>query len=389
MRAFDYLIVGGGIAGTTAAETLREKDAKCSIAILEASPHPLYSRVLIPSYIKGKITRDRLFLRKFDDYESADIRFFSETAVSNLEPERHLVFVEKGGKKEEFQYNKLLIAAGGKPKDLALDPPLNKGGLGGVFRMHTIEDADLIKEMLASGTSTAVVIGESFIGIEFLEIFRTYGIETHALIRGEFFGENVFGKKIGKILEENFAKQNIILHKNSLSNPVAKWGVAGVGIGLSRNLDGFSALKINKGIITDEFLRTSNPDIFAAGDIAEYYDENFCKYKILGNWAGAVLSGRLAAENMQKTASDLAPFKFIMSYNITSFGYKISVIGDLEGDDISEFVDEDSSRALRLVLNDGKIRGAVVLNNFIEKAKLLEFIEKKGKVEDLNLTNAV
>src|SRR3990167_423696 len=125
MESADYLVIGGGIAGTTAAETLREEDPRAKIAILEAEPHVLYSRVLIPKYIKGQIQKDALFLRKISDYAEKNIDFYPSAKVSKINPERRETILENG---QIFSYKKLLIASGGKPRDI----------MPGALKMHTL-----------------------------------------------------------------------------------------------------------------------------------------------------------------------------------------------------------------------------------------------------------
>jgi len=110
MSIYDFLIVGGGIAGTSAAETLREQDRHASIAILEREEHPLYSKVLIPNYLKKKIKREALFLRKTSDYAERGISFFPSTEVKDINYDRREIYSSDG---RIFPFKKLLLAAGG------------------------------------------------------------------------------------------------------------------------------------------------------------------------------------------------------------------------------------------------------------------------------------
>ncbi len=387
MQEFDYIIIGGGIAGTTAAETLRKSAPDSKIAILESEPYPLYSRVLIPSYLKNKIYREKLFLRKFSDYKSLNINLFSGVTVKSINFSGNKIYAVDLDRKENiFSYKKLLIASGGKPNEL---PPLVKGGRirdisnsGGVLRMQTMDDADHIKETLENNAgASATVIGESFIALEFLEIFTANNLKVHAMIRGNYFSERKLGKAGAEILEENFKKNGITLHKNSGKFEA---DIIGSGIGIKRNLEVFQEIDKNIGIITNEFLQTSRADVFAAGDIAEYYDVVSERRRTAGNWTTAFLQGRTAALNMAAETADLmAPFRAVPSYGLGNFGYHLAFIGDTENaEEIREQVgktkEEDKPTLLCLFLKDARIKGAIIINRYADKAILARLIEEKA-----------
>src|SRR3989344_3706495 len=115
MQQVDYLIIGGGIAGTTCAETLRSLDADAKIAILDRERHPLYSKVLIPAYLKGKIAREKIFLRNVVQYQSQNIDLYTETVVAAVDTVKKEVLTRDN---KQFTYQKLLVASGGTPKKL-------------------------------------------------------------------------------------------------------------------------------------------------------------------------------------------------------------------------------------------------------------------------------
>lgn len=385
---FDYLIIGGGIAGTTCAETIRAKDSQAKIAILESGEYPLYSKVLIPSYLKGRIEREKLFLRTVSHYNGLQIDFFANTDVSSVNSLRKEVLTKANNL---FSYKKLLIASGGRPASLT--GPLSAATTVEPLRMHTVEDADRIKNIIETAEEKKImVIGESFIALEFLEIFSIAGFEVHAFAKTSYWGEERFGENGSKILEENFARGRIVVHKNAelslirndefyfLNGEHYKTPYLALGIGLNRDFSFIADLTVNKGIVTDEYLRSSNPDIYAAGDVAEYYDTRSSTRKINGNWTGSFLQGRTVALNMLGGNN---AFNTISTYNIINMGTNITCVGDYHGtaDQIFELPGKDS--LVRVLTNGGKAIGGVLINRFGDKLKLSRLIEDGTGLNDL------
>lgn len=385
---FDYLIIGGGIAGTTAAETLRAKDSQARIAIIEDGQYPLYSKVLIPIYLKGKIGRDKLFLRNVSHYNGLRIDFFPNTSVASVDTLRKEVVAED---KRIFSYKKMLIASGGRPSGLpeafSSSTPIDP------LRMHSIEDADKIKDIVETAVEKKIlVIGESLIALEFLEIFSMAGFEVHAAAQVNGWGIARFGEEGSKILEENFLKHKIIIHKNAAllfikndefyfqSGEHFKMPYLAIGIGLARNFSFLRELTLNKGIITDEYLRTSNPDIYAAGDVAEYYDIRDHERKISGSWTGAFLQGRAAALNM---LGENTVFNAVPSNNIINMGLNITFIGDYRSEADQVFVIPQIDSLVRVLIKGGRVIGGVLINRFNDKLKLVRLIEDGTGLNDL------
>ncbi|MDP3935005.1 MAG: FAD/NAD(P)-binding oxidoreductase [Candidatus Giovannonibacteria bacterium] len=378
MESADYLIIGGGIAGTTAAEVLRGEDAHAKITILEAEPHVLYSRVLIPKYIKGQIQRDALFLRKISDYAEKNINFHPSSRVLKINPEKREAILENG---LIFSFKKLLIASGGKPRDV----------LPGALKMHTLEDADKIKEALRSAKEkTALILGEGFIALEFLMLFILNGFKTHLIAKGSAWGEARLGRAGAEMLEEVFKKHGAVIHKEASAGDKIKTALTAAGVGLSRNLEAFARLPdgqaglevgppVGGGILTDEFLETSRSGIFAAGDIAEFFDMIAGRRRIVGNWTNSFLQGRAAALNM---LGRRVIFKNVSTYNISCLEEKLTFAGDTENfDDALEI--KTGETLLRALFKTGKLKGAVLINRFNDKIEITKLIERGAEKNEV------
>ena len=359
MASVDYLIIGGGIAGTSAAEVLREGDPHAKIAILEAEPHVLYSRVLIPKYIKGQIQRDALFLRKISDYAEKNIGFYPSSKVSKINPEKREAVLENG---LIFSYKKLLIASGGKPRDI----------MPGALKMHTLEDAEKIKDAINNAKDkTALILGEGFIALEFISTFILNVFKTHLIAKGSAWGEARLGRTGAEMLEEVFKKYGVVMHKKIADGEKIKTALVATGVGLSRNLEAFAGLEVGQGILTDEFLETSRPGIFAAGDVAEFFDVIAGRRRIIGNWTNSFLQGRAAALNM---LGSRAVFKNVSTYNISCLDERITFAGDTEDFDDSLEIKKEGS-LLRSLFKENKLKGAVLINRFNDKIEITRLIE--------------
>src|SRR3989338_8650026 len=408
MESADYLVIGGGIAGTTAAETLRSLDADAKIAILDRERYPLYSKVLIPAYLKGKIAREKVFLRNVAQYQSQNIDLYTETIVAKVDTVKKEVLTKNN---KQFAYKKLLVASGGTPRKLSevfssttpIEPLMMRNVEDMDVIYAAINGAEALGHSLTGEAKKVLIVGESFITLEFLEIFSLRGFEVHMLARGKYWGgEARFGAEGSRIMEENFRLHDAVIHRNAEISLIKndefylkngehiKAPLWALGIGLTRDFSFLPDIEKNAGLFCDEYLRTSDPDIFAAGDAAEYYDI-FLKRRItVGNWTSAFLQGRCAAMNMLFNR-EARIFKAIPAYTLVNLGINLTFLGmaDREtADDTFEL--SDNNRLMRVFLEKGKVIGAVLINRFDDKltlSKLIEYGHGKEELEKIRASN--
>src|SRR3990172_7232456 len=186
-----FVIIGGGVAGTTAAQTLRQEGFDGEITIISSETHLLYSRVFLPHYIQGKILENKVFLRNKEFYSENKINLVFGT-ITQVDSEKKEVLLNDG---QTLIYDKLLVATGGNVKKLFDD----------AFYFKTIDDAQKIKQALPN-IKKAAVIGGGFIAAEFLNILSSAGIETHYFLTGPYpFSKSLdqeLGEKILAIIRE-------------------------------------------------------------------------------------------------------------------------------------------------------------------------------------------
>lgn len=386
---YDYLIIGGGIAGIMAAETIRGRDPQATIGILSAEPHLLYSRVLLPSFLKNRIPREKLFLRSHDDFAPQGIDLILNEKASYVDVKQK----EVGTSNDRiFGYDKLLLASGGHPAAWDVN-----GGKPYLCRLHNLGDADRLFALL-DVLRVPAVIGDSFIALEFLEIFALRRMSITLIMRGPHFFSRFLDRLGGEMLEDNFSRNGIailagdeiieIAPKDNGYLALTRRGqrvecdIVAAGIGLERNLEFLRGSGIElgeRGIKVNEYLETSVPGVFAAGDIAEFYDVIFGKHRIVGNWTNAVLQGERAGLNMY---GERGLFRNVSSYSITNLGYQITVVGECDMQS-EEIVRADGIRHQyeRLCLQKGILVGAALINRFQDKAHIAGLIETRTPIE--------
>lgn len=388
---YDYLIIGGGIAGITAAETIRTNDQNGTIAIVGEEPHMAYSRVLLPHYIKGKLERNKLFLRKKEYFEAKKIDLILGKKLIAINAKNKTATLSDGN---EIAYGKIIIATGGRAREIGIKGSDKKN----IFYLQTLEDADVIKTALPD-IKRAAVIGGGFIALEFLDIFASAKIPATLICRGSGFFSRVIGESGAKILEKNFLEHGIklifndtaieFLGKKKANGILTANGkkiscdALGVGIGLERNISFISDLnlKTGEGILTDAHLNAGE-NIFAAGDVAEYYDQSIGRLRLAGNWNSAFLQGKTVGLN---ALGKNLEFKSVTSYSAANLGFNLIFIGETK--DFSESIsraDDIKRKYERIFLFDGKVIGAALINMPEERQKITALIERQAAIKNFD-----
>lgn len=386
----DYLIIGGGIAGTTAAEAIRGKDEQGTIAIISKEPCELYSRVLLPKFVEGALAREQIFLRKAEDYNKRNISLFSGQEATIVDVKRKEVRTRQG---EVFFYKQLLIAAGGRVKPWRVEGSEEVP----VTRFHTIADAETLRAKVMEGSAPKVVIvGGGFIALELLNALVPRGVtDIHLILPEKRFWDDYLDYEGSALIEQRLERTGVLLHphETATSTRIREDGTIAVftsrqtsypadilvvGIGLDRELETFSGsgIEVGRGVMTNEFLETAAADVWAAGDIAEFFHPVFGKRILIGNWNNAFLQGRIAGLNMaarQLKSGEPQAFTYVPLYAIDVRGMHIAFLGDVSASKkehpnrihVSRF--EEGVWYERFGMEDGKLVSAVFINKFEDK----------------------
>jgi len=388
---YEYLIIGGGVAGATAAETIRQKKSTASVAVINDEPYALYSRVMLskPSFFLGKIPFDQVWLKGAEWYKEHNIAFLGGKKAVGIDAINKTVSLDDGTK---YGYKNLLIATGVCPRKWEVAGADKKG----IYYLRTLDDGKAIMKAVKSA-KRAITIGGGFISFEMAELLKMAGLETTAVIRESYFWEPTLDEASGRMIEKALKDRGVkITYKAEVSEISGKDEVEGIVLKDGRRIEcdmiicGIGAvceagwlksseLKLNRGILTNEYLETSLPDVWAAGDVAEFKDLILDETVQLGNWVNAREQGRIAGLNM---IGEKTPFKFVSFYSTQGFGISIAFIGDArpgpERIVIKRGSPEANSYARIIILNKGdrkEVEGATLINRTGEMSAIAKLIE--------------
>ena len=394
MIQFKYLIIGGGVAGTTAAETIRQNDPIGSIAIVSDEPYFFYSRIMLskPNFFLEKIPFEQIWLKNENWYRENKIEFLGGKKAIQLDPAQKIITLNTG---EQIQYEKLLLAIGGYARQW----PIAGADKEGICYLRNLDQA---KKLIASVKTAkqAIAVGSGFISFEMCEMMRLAGLEVMLVMREPYYWYPLLDEDSGKMIEQALEKGGVKILPNSevaqilgdkkLEGVILKDGtridcqLAVVGIGLQFELEWLkqAGLQTNRGILANEYLETNIPDIFTAGDVAEFQDLVLGEKVQLGNWVNAQMQGRIAALNM---LGKKQPFKMVSFYTTQGFGINIAFSGDVRVDETRKVIKRGSpeinSYARLIIDKNNEIIGATFINRTQEIAPVNKLIETDFKVE--------
>lgn len=387
-----YLILGGGVAGTTAAEEIRARDAVGRIVIIDEEPHRFYSRIMLskPEFFLGSVPFDRVFLKSEEWYRQKRIDLSAGKTVERVDPSAKRVMLRDG---TSMTYDKLLLATG------ACAAPWNVSGTDktGVYNLRTLDDAKRLIAALPT-IRQAVLIGGGFISFETCELLKRRGITTTVIIREPYYWANLLDVPSGTMIEHTLERSGVRMVRKALVATVEGTDrVTGirlengqriacdtiiVGIGsvcVLSYLEG-TAIALDRGVKTNAYLETSVPNIWAAGDVASYEDEILEERVQMTNWANAQMQGRLAGRNM---TGGHEPFRMVSFYTTQALGLTIAFVGDVRVDAGKEVITRrpaDGAWYVRLIVQEDELVGATLLNRTGDIAAIRKLIEDDVKV---------
>lgn len=381
-----FVIIGDGIAGATAAENIRDRDEEASITVFTDDSEPLYNRIMLKNYMKGSLPKQ--YTRVHDEgwYESRDIELHLETKIVDVDEEEKTVEVEGG---EAFEYNTLLVAAGGSPREFPLDE-----GYGNLHYMWTIGKAEEIKEA-AQDAEEAVVIGGGLLGIDLTVAFAENDAETHYLIREGNWWHRGLDEEGAAIIHEKLEDLGVnVVTESEASEFMAEDGEiekvvtdsgdefscdeVAVAIGQTPNSGIVDVEKTDRGLIqVDENLQTSDESIYAAGNMVEYYSPVFEERTVKGSWDHSDAMGECAGTNMVGEDED---FDYVNTYGVGHFQVQFLAVGDWTGNPVSKKYDDTHYR--RLFFKGDRLVGAVMIGYTRGQEEIKDMIKGKEEFED-------
>lgn len=389
-----FVIIGNGVAGTTAAETLRKGDPDARIVLIGDEPHPLYNRVALPKVLKGVTAPERTIIKQVPWHADNRVELHLTTTATCIDTERRVVRTDEG---EEFAYDALLVATGGTPNRLRAP---GADGTTGIYNFQTLEDTKTLLDRVRRSKG-AVTTGGSFIAYELTEGFRHHGVATTWLIRGSRFLHRILDEDGGNFVDHLAREVGVeTVYGDSVGSVHADAGgelasvttaagreiacdLLGAGLGLRMRVECLEGtpVKVNRGIVTNEFLETNVPGVYAAGDVAEFFDVSIGAYNQMGTWNSAGAHGRVAAANMLGGRTE---FREVPYYTSTMFDSQMAAIGimpesvpDMES--VSR-LNLDRGIYRRLFFLDGRLAGAALIGDIRVRRELMDTIRSRRQV---------
>ena len=334
-----YGIVGSGVAGLSAAAVIRAQDPGSEIWNISDDPFGFYSRPGLAYLLSGEVPEQFLFPMSEDDFRGLKIRRWQARA-ERIETAGQQVVLEDGS---TVPYDRLLIATGAAAS-LPAVPGVN---LNGVIKLDHLQDAHDILS-IARRARTAIVVGGGITALELVEGLLARRVQPHYLLRGSRYWNNVLDETESRIIERRLVEHGVELHfqtelteirgdngrvtgirtKSGLEIRCEMVGIA-IGIQPRKELGDLSGINTGRGILVNEYLQTSDPAVYAAGDVAQVFDPASGAYLFDSLWSTAREQGRIAGLNMCDLAT---PYSKKLAFNVTRLaGLTTTIIGQVGG----------------------------------------------------------
>jgi 3-phenylpropionate/trans-cinnamate dioxygenase ferredoxin reductase component len=324
-----FVIIGASLTGAKAAQELRDQGFDGRVVLIGDEQELPYERPpLTKDYLRGEQPREKARVHEEGFYEEHDIELLTGVTVTAVEPAEKRILADGD---REFGYDRLLIATGAEPRKI----DIAGAGLDGVHYLRTLSDCDALRERLDAG-GKVVVIGAGWIGAEFAASARQRGLEVTVIEPAAVPLERVLGNELGTFYRraheghgvEMRMQTGVVAFEGSGSVAAVRtsegqsiacdFAVVGVGVIPRTQLAAAAGAKIENGVVANQQLRTTLPDVFAAGDVANAWHPFFQKNIRVEHWANALNQGPAAARAMlgQDVSYDRIPYFFSDQYEI-------------------------------------------------------------------------
>jgi 3-phenylpropionate/trans-cinnamate dioxygenase ferredoxin reductase subunit len=397
MTAQQFVIVGGGLAAATAAEQLRQRGVHGDIQLFAAEPHHPYIRPpLSKEFLLGKDGVDSVFVHPRDWYAEHGITLTTGARVTGIGD--HVVTVDGG---RPVPFDRLLLATGAQPRRLNLAG----GDADGIHYLRTLEDSETLKDEFERGDRRVVFVGSGWIGLELAAAARGFGNAVAVIAPERVPLEGPLGVELGTMFRELHEQNGVEFHlETNVTGFATEAGrvagvetdggivradlvVVGVGAAPDTALAEAAGLEVDNGILTDERLATSAPDVFAAGDVANPYHPVIRQRMRNEHWANAIAGGKVAAASMAGADAvlDDIPYFYTDQYDL---GMEYSGYGPLtRGAEIVYRGDRPGRELIAFWLNDGRVVAGMNVNVWDVNEDVQALIRSQKRVDPARLAD--
>jgi 3-phenylpropionate/trans-cinnamate dioxygenase ferredoxin reductase component len=366
-----FIIIGASLTGAKAAEELRTQGFDGRVLLIGSEPERPYERPpLTKDYLRGESEREKTYVHEQGFYEDHQIELETAATVTAIDGGGSRVRLADG---RELSYDRLLLATGAEPRRI----PIAGAELDGVHYLRTLQDCDALRERLGTG-GRVVVVGAGWIGSEFAASARQRGLEVTIVDPLVLPNERIFGAEIGAFYRDVHAQHGLELllgegvdafegdgavsrvRTSSGRTLECDFALVGIGVAPRVRLAGDAGLEVDNGIVVDEKLQTSAPNVFAAGDVANAWHPFYRQRIRVEHWANALNQGPSAARAMlgQEVSYDRIPYFFSDQYEV---GMEYSGYAT-EWDQVVFRGERDSGEFIAFWLKDARVLAGMNVN---------------------------
>lgn len=379
MEDYKYIIVGGGMAADTAARAIQEHDPQGSLAIFSQEQDPPYAR---PPLTKG-LWQGKPIEKVFRKTESTGAQIHLGCTITDLDLEGKKIKDDQG---DWHGFEKLLIATGGTPRKFPFD-------VAGINYYRDLADFRDLKNDCQHKNNFAI-IGGGFIGSELAAALNMNGKKVTMLFPEQGISARLFPHDLSTFLNEYFRQKGVDVLTGEMVSRIEKHGdvfsiktesgkeikaegvVAGLGITPNVSLAKTAGMKVEKAIVVDQYLRTSHPDVYAAGDAATFYNNSLDKWMTVEHEDNALTMGKIAGANM---CGDAQVYQYLPFFYSDLFDLGYEAVGELDPqyEIIADWKDP-FQQGVVYYLREGQVRGVLLWNVWNKVNDARKLIAEKG-----------
>jgi NAD(P)H-nitrite reductase large subunit len=403
-KTTDYLIIGNSAAGLSAAASIRKNDKNGTISIISSEEYTNYSKPLITYYLAGKVSLEKIYFKSESFYKDNNFKLILGSKVDFLDEKKMLAGLSDGN---QISYKKLLISSGGKPiipkirvfeGQNKLVGSIGSGGVrsgigyAGVFTLTTLEDAIKLKKYIGENNlKSATILGGGLIGLKTAEAMLELGLQITIIELSDRILAASFDKNASEIIENKIEENSGSIFTNTTVNEIIVTGgkLASVVLGNGKKLDTNllviavgvkpnvefiqnQSIKLNNGIVVDDYLKTSMDNIYAAGDVTVSRDRLSNEQKNIAIWPLAIRQGGIAGMNMSGEKVKYQGGFFMNSVEILgipSISIGLNNLDDKASEGVKVFSQFNPERYIyrKVTIKDGRVVGIILVGS-IERA---------------------
>ncbi len=374
----EYVIIGGGIAALSAAENIRSRDTTGKITMITEEDFIPYYRPMLSDLLSEDLSDEKLYIHPQAWYEENKIELVTNCQVTSIDTKAKKII---GADDKEFTYNKLIIATGARSNI----PPITGADKSGVYSLRNLADALEIKAAFKN-TKKAVVIGGGVLGLEAVWEMVSLGIEVAVVEFSDRIMPRQLDADFSKKLQDIMEAKGVKLHLGVATDEIiGDTGVTGVklnngtileadlvllstGVKPNTELAVAAGLEVKQGIIVDEKMRTSTPDVLAIGDVAQFGE------RVIGLWPVSMEMGKVAASTV--TGDWLEYQQPVLSTMLKAFDTDIFSVGEVNWPDgecrIVEISDPKKNYYKKSFIKDGVLKGEIIIGSEVDTRETLQ-----------------